>query len=375
MHHADGRTDDVEMASIGNDFLLVLDYRNPDEFDHDILARMVRWDQPLQGEPFAVTAGEFNETSSAVTAGNEEFFVVWEDGRSDRSAYGIFGARVSPSGEVLDPDGIQLQPEASLGQPSVTSDGENFFVVWSGNQDIEGVVVSGEGELQPSGVQRIFSGQGTQTVPKAEFFEDRYYVAWEDWESEQIWGRTVNQDGTVRASAPFRISHRDAARNRFPIIGSNGRTLIVLWQEWYANREVDIAAAQIFPGATPRLQPFSITTDPGEQAAPALDALQNLYQVYYVNRAPTGLPRIKGRGVFVEPMPALEDPRMNANGGFTFRLSPGMTGRTVVVETSVNLRDWMFLGEADIGSDGEIPIPTDDLDEVPARYFRIRMEF
>lgn len=92
---------------------------------------------------FAMSLSLFNADFSICTAAaaqqfpraiftNNQYYVFWTDSRflgSDGS-YAIFGARVSASGTVLDPDGKMLFKRQSGYAPAVAWDGSNFLVVF-----------------------------------------------------------------------------------------------------------------------------------------------------------------------------------------------------------------------------------------------------
>ncbi len=63
---------------------------------------------------------------------NNQYYVFWTDCRylGSEGSYAIFGARVSPTGMVLDPDGKLLFKRQSGYAPSVAYDGSNFLVVF-----------------------------------------------------------------------------------------------------------------------------------------------------------------------------------------------------------------------------------------------------
>jgi hypothetical protein len=63
---------------------------------------------------------------------NDQYYVFWADYRYDAvdSSQSIFGARVSVSGTILDPDGKLLYKNRSGEGPVVAYDGTNFLVVF-----------------------------------------------------------------------------------------------------------------------------------------------------------------------------------------------------------------------------------------------------
>ena len=60
------------------------------------------------------------------------YLVVWVTVTEDTQVEDVYGARVSPSGTVLDPAGSRLRVRAGFNEtsPSVAFDGTNLPVVW-----------------------------------------------------------------------------------------------------------------------------------------------------------------------------------------------------------------------------------------------------
>ncbi|MEO0185742.1 MAG: hypothetical protein ABIL20_08105 [candidate division WOR-3 bacterium] len=117
-----------------------------------------------------------------ITFGSGNYFVVWGDFRSSSQ---IYGARVAPSGSVLDPSGIRISRNETQYQyyPSVTWGGTRYFVIW--------------GTYSPS----------------------PYYV----------YGRFVNTDGTM-ASDTLRLASASASVYSVDVAYS-GTNFMVVWVE------------------------------------------------------------------------------------------------------------------------------------------------
>src|SRR5215208_619223 len=83
------------------------------------------------GEALPVLPAPDAQERPMVAASSNSFFVVWADKRDSETGYDIYGARVSFTGEVLDPGGIPICRRADLQYyPNLAFDGENFLVVW-----------------------------------------------------------------------------------------------------------------------------------------------------------------------------------------------------------------------------------------------------
>jgi len=146
------------VAFDGTNFLVVWqDLRNGKDY-HVYAARVTEQGKVLDPGGFPVANRPGNQARPAVGFANGNYLVVWMDAR-DYPVYGLYGARVSPDGKVLDADGKPLDvvdpkllakavpPTKSwLGdknnwwnsltsrfQPAVASDGKNCLVTYLGD--------------------------------------------------------------------------------------------------------------------------------------------------------------------------------------------------------------------------------------------------
>jgi hypothetical protein len=100
--------------------------------DADLVACRVNTDGTLlDAEPFVVSSAADLQEKPQVAFSGDVFIVVWQDLRNGVD-WDIYATRITTTGTVLDPDGI-LVSGGSRNQalPSVTWDGNNFWIVWS----------------------------------------------------------------------------------------------------------------------------------------------------------------------------------------------------------------------------------------------------
>jgi hypothetical protein len=113
--------------------------------------------------------------------------VVWDDWRNGLPGE-IYAARVTPAGQVLDTEGICLSP-APNGQwmADVAFDGANYFVVWADfrnggndNPDIYGARVTPSGVVLDTAGIPVSRAPDWQNEPRVAFDGTNYLVFWDD---------------------------------------------------------------------------------------------------------------------------------------------------------------------------------------------------
>ncbi|MBN2133692.1 MAG: hypothetical protein JW741_29595, partial [Sedimentisphaerales bacterium] len=117
----------------------------------------------LDEKPFVISTAKDDQERPKVAFGKDVFLTVWQDLRNEKD-YDVFGARVTPEGKVLDPEGILISGgRHNQCKPRLAFDGENFLVAWMDFRDgksyqVFAARVSADGKLlDPEGVN-VFKG-------------------------------------------------------------------------------------------------------------------------------------------------------------------------------------------------------------------------
>ena len=141
-----------------------------------------------------------------VAFGNDNYMVVWSDARiGDR--INIYGARVTPDGTVLDPDGILIGSgtETLEFEPSIAFTGTRFFVVWlnySAEFGVAGRFVNCDGTLGDTVRIANTTNEGNRT--SVAYDGTNFLVVWTQY-FYFLMGQLVSGNGNLIGS-PFTIA-------------------------------------------------------------------------------------------------------------------------------------------------------------------------
>jgi hypothetical protein len=156
----------------------------------------------------------------AVAFDGANWLVAWEDDRDGDSVMDVYGARVSPAGVVLEPNGIPISTsDMDQYSPAVASDGANWLVAWtdlrSGQEaDIYGARVTPAGAvLDPEGMELINRDQ------------DRYEPSISDECRLLTFSGYVPESGTQKALAAFYPGVGIAEVPRSPVMAPSLKVL------------------------------------------------------------------------------------------------------------------------------------------------------
>jgi hypothetical protein len=152
----------------------------------------------LDTTPIIVTNQGRNQSRPRAAWNGENWLVVWTGERPDWYFFeDLLGARISPAGEVLDPEPIVIRPEFQSpandrgANPGVGSDGTNWLVVWQDAvyeggipyPSIEGTRIAPDGTVLdpdwPVVRQTPYAAFGPRR-PVVAFADGEYLVAWHE---------------------------------------------------------------------------------------------------------------------------------------------------------------------------------------------------
>lgn len=204
------------------------------------------------GNPISVASEYQGCVDICFGAGN--YFLTWHDART--GFFDVRGARMQPSGTVIDPHGIVLSLSSQhQSWPKVAFDGTNYLVVWmdyrglSSDYDICGTRIAPDGTiLDPDGIV-IAGTEDGEYRPSIAFNGTNYYVVYERWVDVpypylDIYGTRVTPDGTVLDPGGVRIS-RQGMDEYSPAIASDGDGWFALWEYYGTGSNPTLYGARI----------------------------------------------------------------------------------------------------------------------------------
>ena len=256
----EGSGTDPDVAFDGTNWLVVWsDYRN--EQGNIYAARVAPDGMVLDDTGLAVTADENWQSKPAVAFDGTNYLVVWYDNRNPGTDDDIYGARVTPAGQVLDRGGIAVSTAAEdQRDPDVAWNGSDFLVVWQDNNpneynaDVRGARVSSAGTvLDPDGFD-VSADSFFQRMPAASSDGSNWMVTWHDGRVEEevdIRCARVSPGGAVLDPDGIRVAP-DSAYQHEPAVDFNGTNFLVTWRDERGEfpNEDEIYGARVSPAGT-----------------------------------------------------------------------------------------------------------------------------
>ncbi|MEO0108465.1 MAG: hypothetical protein ABIK62_04755, partial [candidate division WOR-3 bacterium] len=173
---------------------------------------------------------------AAVGFDGTNFLVAWLDDRG-----GLFAARVSPAGEVLDPNGIRVARTPDRSRPAVAFDGTNYLVVYPQYSHVRARRVSTDGSVLEPEIVISNEGEG-QDAPAVAFDGTNYLVAWADYRVDNldIYGARVSPTGIVLDTTSIPIADSIYWEGS-PAVCATSNGFLVVWDAEYDPRNIRAA--------------------------------------------------------------------------------------------------------------------------------------
>jgi hypothetical protein len=134
-----------------------------------------------------------DKTSPAVAFDGTNYLVVWEEYSDSNTMMNIAGARINTSGTIIDPFGFRISfATGNQRNPSLSFDGTNYLIVWDDyrnglNADIYGArVTTSRVVLDPNGIA-ITTTINDQEYPSIAFDGTYYLVVWQENQTGYEW--------------------------------------------------------------------------------------------------------------------------------------------------------------------------------------------
>ncbi|MEO0070807.1 MAG: T9SS type A sorting domain-containing protein [candidate division WOR-3 bacterium] len=240
---APGEQEVPDIAFDGTNFFVVWDDDREGDFYQIYGARVTPNGVLLDSFSIPISVGEGNRACPAVAFDGTNYFVVWMDDRNMDWVFEIYGARVTQDGGVLDSNGISISTGGGdRYYPCVAFDGTNYFVAWSddrdgdGSFDIYGTRVTPQGEvLEPDGIPICTNPYQQMLFRSIIFGAGNYFLIWMDGRDEDdqypnLYGARVRTDGGVLDPNGKPII-QEANLQMFPDLGFDGTNYFAVWQD------------------------------------------------------------------------------------------------------------------------------------------------
>lgn len=307
-----GKTTDTKQSALQK-----LRITDPGQSSSEVKTMLTNWNL-MDSETTTVPAEDL-QTNSAAAYGDTNFLVVWQDNRAGdfyNFDNDIYATRISADGVVLDTQGIRISANPGINEkdPSVAFDGTNFLVVWSDDRhiqedyDVYGTLVSPNGEILNTNNIQICTEQNPQVFNDISFNGTHYLATWSDYRNGgwDIYGARIDTNGTVIDvnSIPI-ITAPDT--QAYPTVASNETDWLVSWGALGETiiRGVRVAAdgSILDPGG------FIISSDNGDRIWPDVVYDGTNYMLVWMDRrSGTSVyhwsvygARVNGNGVVLDP--------------------------------------------------------------------------
>lgn len=219
-------------------------------------ARMDANGQLVDTTPIILSQSPTCQSRPGVAWNGQNWLVVWTSQKDDPFEVVLEGVRVAPSGQVLDQTPILISRQASFSLYSqLTSDGNNWTVIWSGGRGVSGVQVSADGTVDATGAKLLYLYPDplpptVNVHADIAFAGDEYLLVW----SEVVYINVNQVTSTLKAqrlnralyplSNVFTLRHAGASK---PSVATDGQNFLVAMNSlgWLVERGTQVVSDQL----------------------------------------------------------------------------------------------------------------------------------
>lgn len=271
--------DEPAVAWDGEDFLVVWSARRAGATDL-FGARVAPNGDVIDRTPRTISSSPGNQTHPSVAWGRDQFLVVWEDDRSGVSR--IFGAHVTPRGEILEPNGFPVsRSRHAQSAPVAGWTGSRYVVVWNesaggGNGlDLYGAAldptIGGGADALP-----LVTAPGDQLAPAVAWGPDSGLLVWSDDRSGgtdasliDLYAARLGMDGSLLGPDTVLVTGAAGAQGA-PAVAWDGAQFDLVWDDQREGGHLIYGTAVSAKGALRDPGGVPITSGPAENGPPAL---------------------------------------------------------------------------------------------------------
>lgn len=211
----------------------------------------------LDASPFPISTPNTVAFGPRMAFDGENHLLVWShQDRVDPAATGIYVARVSPDGTVLDPGGVLLIPLSGQCPLDVAFDGENYFLSWvqytADQPMVMGAHLTTAGALlEPEGFP--IQQRATDNVLEVSFDGTNHVVVWSAYDDEEynefLYATRVTPEGTVLEPSEMAlgsVSTEGSSFNRVAATATSAGTIVASSREGYTTwQEIHLALVPV----------------------------------------------------------------------------------------------------------------------------------
>jgi hypothetical protein len=306
--------------------------------DEDILGVRFAHGSAPGGASRVLSGAKWGQTVPRIaSASGGGYLLVWQDKRSGGTT-DIVAARMTSSGEAVDPTGIVVSTGISLQQqPALVSDNNGFLAIWSDTGGTPGAQIRarrvkpvGDPGSEPTLVISNTTASAITPATGANPIAGQTLIAWSDTRADidgDIFARTAPMVG--EAMGPELALASAPGQQLLPAVAAAADRWLIVWQD-RRTASFDIRGSIVSAGSALVEADFVISAAPGDQVAPtaAFDPSSGAFLVVwmdgrdgadrnlYGSRVSTTGVVLDPAGVLISGAPGLQEhPRLAAGEG------------------------------------------------------------